>query len=428
MVDIKPLIMVKARHSVISGGYYRLYEILKNGKSEGINYVIVTDPSSYRNYVQMFPDVEEILKRYKTYCLNYGKIKLFTSRMFRDLKAATPYWGSLISAMSISKIAQEENVDLIVGPSEITQMVLTCYLSSKLSRIPWTAIFQGTNDLLQPTQGLGPLNPLNILRHVSRKKLTRGASFRSKIGFSLELLGLLKIAEKSLILTVSHSLREEIRFLNPKIKFHVIAPGNGVDLEKFSYEPRPTPIYDAIFFSRLIPEKGLFDLPEIWKLVTKRFPKAVLAVAGTIEDSKLVKDFQKVISYYGLTKNVLFLGPQDRNTIADLVRCAKLTIYPSSMDAFPLVVLESLACGTPVVSYDILAVSHNFRKCKAVLMCSVKDIESMAKNILLLLENEDLRAKLSSEAKEYASNFDWKKVVRAEREAYFKVIEWFNSR
>lgn len=427
-MNIKPLIIVKARHSVISGGYYRLYEILKNGKSEGINYVIVTDSLSYRNYIQMFPDFKEILKRYKTYHLDVEKIKLLTPRMFRGLKVATSYWDCLLLAMSISKIAREENVDLIVGPSESTQMVWTCYFSGKLSNIPWTVIFQGTNDLLQPTLGLSPINPINVLKHVSQKELAKEAPLLSKLGFSLELLGVLKIAEKSLILTVSHSLCKEIKFLNPKIKFHVINPGNGIDLEKLSKGSRPTPLYDAVFFSRLIPEKGIFDLPEIWKLVTKKFPKARLAVAGMIEDVKIVKDFQRIISQYGLTKNVVFLGPQDRNAIADLVGSSKLTIYPSTLDVFPLVVLESLACGSPVIAYDILAVRYNFHKCRAVLLCSVKDNVSMAKNILSILENEDLRSKLSNLAKEYASNFDWKTVVKAEKEAYFKVIEWFNSR
>jgi glycosyltransferase involved in cell wall biosynthesis len=426
-MNIKPLIIAKARHAAISGGYYRLYEILKNGKSEGINYVIVTDSLSYRNYVQMFPDFKEILEEYKSYVINLPKIKLLTPHMPRGLKAITSYWDSFLLATSISKIAREENVDLIVGPSEGTQIVWTSYFSGRMCHIPWTALFSGTSQLLQPTAVLGPINPVNVLKHVSQKESTRKTPLTSKFGFSMELLGLLKITQESLILTVSSSMCEEMRFLNPRITFHVITPGNGVDLKKFDKKSRPTPLYDAVFFSRLVPEKGMFDLPEIWKLVVQKFPKARLAVAGIVEDLKFVEDLQRMISRYGLTKNIVFLGSQEKNSIIDLVGSSKLTIYPSTLDTFSLVVLESLACGTPTITYDIPAITHNFRKCKAVLSSPVKDKASMAKNVISLLENEDLRTKLSKEAKEYASDYDWKKVVRAEKEAYFKVIEWFNS-
>jgi len=425
-MNIKPLVIVKARHAAISGGYYRLYEILKNGKSEGINYVIVTDLLSYRNYVQMFPDFKEILSKYRSYIIDFRKIKLLTPRMPRGLKAVTSYWDSFLLATSISRIAREENVDLVVGPSEGSQIVWASYFSGRICHVPWTALFQGTTHLLQPTPGLGPINPINVLKHVRQKESARKTPLISQFGFSIELLGLLKIAEETLILTVSQSMCEEIKSLNPRIKFHIITPGNGINLEKFAEGSRP-PLYDALYFSRLVPEKGLFDLPEIWKLVVQRFPKAKLAVAGIVEDFKFVKEFQRMVSRYGLTKNIIFLGPQDKNSIIDLVRSSKLTINPSVLDTFSLVVLESLACGTPNIAYNIPAIKYNFCKCKAVFLCPVKDKASMAKEVVSLLENEDLRNRLSKEAKEYAGNFDWKKVVKAEKEAYFKVVEWFNS-
>jgi glycosyltransferase involved in cell wall biosynthesis len=418
---------VKARHATISGGYYRVYEVLKNGKSEGINYVVVTDSASYQNYVNMFPNFIEILKQYKTYRIDL-KENMFSSSKTFGLKAAASYFESFLTGMYVSKIARKENVDIIVGPSEGAQMVLVSFFAGCLSRRPWTAIFQGTSDLLQPSLGLAPLNPVNILKHINQKESTKRIPFISRLGFGLELLTLLKIAEKSLILSVSHSVCQEIKFLNPKIRFYIVDPGNGVDLKKFSEKPKAPPLYDAVFFSRLIPEKGLLDLPEIWKLVVQKFPRAILAVAGTIEDSEVVEAFMKEISQYGLTENVKYLGPQDKDSIVSLVKSSKLTVYPSVLDSFGLVILESLACGVPVIAYDTLAVKYNFSNCKAVLQCPLKDKASIAENVKFLLGDESIRDKLSMEAKIYAKNFDWKKVIQAEKEAYFKVIEWFMYR
>jgi len=426
-MNIRPLIIVNARYPSISGGYRRLYEVLKRGKMEGIDYIILTDSSSYRNYIQMFPDFKEILDGYKSYFVDSQKIKAISPHMPRVLKAVTAYGDFFVSATSVSKIVREEDADLVVGPSEGTQMVWTSHFSGRMGHKPWTALFQRAQPIFEPTPDLGPVNPFNVLRHVNQKEFAIEITLLSKFGFSVELLGLLKIAEKSLILTVSRSLCEEISFLDPQIKFHVITPGNGIDLEIFDTKRSLSSSYDAVFFSRLVPEKGICDLPEIWKLVTQKLPKARLAVAGIVEDPRFVEEFQMKISRYGLTKNVVYLGPQDKDSIFDLVKSSKLTIHPSLFDAFPLVILESLACGTPVIAYDIRAVRYNFCKCKAVLRCPVEDKASVAKKVILLLQNNGLRMKLSKEAKEYANDYDWKNVVRAEKEAYFKVIDWFNS-
>jgi glycosyltransferase involved in cell wall biosynthesis len=427
-MNIKPLIIVSARNALISGGYRRIYEVLKRGKSEGINYTIVIDIASYRNYTKMFADFADVCRQYKSYIIHPQNIRLLTPKVHGSLKTAITYMDFFQWALTISKIAREEDVDLIVGPSESSQIVWISYLSGRMCHKPWTAIFQGKKDLFDPTPTIGPLNPFNVLNHVSQKKLANKIRFLSKIGFSIELLGLLKIAEKSLILAVSASLSEEIRFLNPRIQFHVIVPGNGIDLGKFNKKSITTPLYDAIFFSRLTPEKGLFDLPEIYKLVVQRFPKARMLVAGIVENPEFLEDFRRMILQYDLTNNIVFLGQQDQHSLIDLVCSSKLTIYPSTLDAFPLVVLESLACGTPVATYDIPAIKHNFGACKAVLRCPIKDNASMAKIIEFLLVNEDLRSRLSKEAKEYVGNYDWRNVVRVEKEAYFKVIEWFNSK
>jgi len=426
-LTIKPLIIIKAHYPSISGGYRRVYKILKNGRLEGINYVIVTDPTSYKNYVKMFPDFKEIFQQYKSYIIKPQKIRFLTPLVYRFSKTATIYMSFFSLALAVSKIALEEDVDLIVGSSEGYQNVWISYLSGKICNKPWTFIFQAQRDDFQPTPGLAPLNLFNVLNHVSQKESTRKAALISKIGFSLGLLGLLKLAEKSLILAVSSSITEEIGFLNPRIQFRVIVPGNGVDLKKFDKKLITTALYDAVFFSRLVPEKGLFELPEICRLMVQLFPKARIAVMGIIENPEFIEDFRRMILQYDLTKNVTLLGQQDEDPLIDLVSSSKLTIYPSALDAYGLVVLESLACGTPVVAYDIPAIKHNFGNVKAVLRCSPGDKIGMVRKIQFLLENEDFRTRISKEAKEHVSKYDWRNVVRAEKEAYFKVIEWFNS-
>jgi glycosyltransferase involved in cell wall biosynthesis len=423
MRKIKPILLSKFSSDRLSGGYRRNFEVLKRGKSEGIDYIVVTSLQSYRNAIKMFPEYMETLSNYTAY------VKDFKERRSSSpgVKQVFSYSNIFRSALSVSKIAVDEDADLIVGGEEV-ESLLTSYLAGRFCSKPWTAVFQPTTDLLQPSDSVDYVNAFNILKFVSEKYSARNLSLISRIGAALELFVQLKVPQNSLMLSVSSSVADELHFLNPRIKIHVIKPGNGIDLEKFAAKPDVSQKYDAIFFARLIPEKGLYDLPVIWKYVIERVPKAVLGVAGIVEDQRFVNRFLELVRDFHLSRNVAFLGELKEDALRNLVRSSKLTLYPSLVDSFSLVTLESLACGTPVVAYDIPAIRHNFGKCDAVLRCAIKGNCSMAEKAISIIKNEKLKEALSKKAKEYSAKYDWKKVATAEKQAYFKVIEHFRSK
>jgi glycosyltransferase involved in cell wall biosynthesis len=418
MKKIKPLYFVDFNSRVLSGGNRRIFEFLKRGKSEGIDYIIVTSLQSCKNAVSMFPNYIEILTNYKVYIKNFKEKQASVP----GLKQAFFYESALRSALSVSKVASDEGAELIVGGEE-PQSLLTSYLAGKFCSRPWTAVFQPTVDLLQPSRSIAPVNAFNILKFVGEKPSAKNLSLISRIGIAFQLFIQLNVAQKSLMLSVSPSVVEELRFLNPKIRFCVINPGNGIELQKFAKKENKDQEYDAIFFARLIPEKGLYDLPVIWKHVTNKIHSAVLGVAGITEDQRYVNRFLNAVNELHLNQNIVFLGELEENALISSIRSSKLTLYPSLLDSFSLVTLESLACGTPVVAYDIPAIRHNFGKCDAVLRCKIKDNNKMAEKTLSILTNENLRVALSKKAKEYSANYDWRDVVRAEKEGYLRVIE-----
>jgi glycosyltransferase involved in cell wall biosynthesis len=417
---IKPIILVDFNSAVLSGGNRRIFEILRLGRSEGIDYIILTDLQSCKNAVKMFPDYMKMLSNYRVYVKNFKEKRSSVP----GLKQVFSYESVLRSALSISKVAIEEAADLIVGGEE-TKTLWPSYLAGKYCSKPWTAIFQPFTDLLQPSRSFTPVNIFNVLRFISEKRSAKKLLLISKIGLALQLLLQLKVAEKSLMLPVSSSVVEELNFLDPKIRFYVIKPGNGINLEKFETKSDNNKQCDAIYFARLIPEKGLYDLPIIWKYVTKKIPKATLRVAGIKEDQRYVNRFLDIVNKFHLDRNIIFLGALEENALISTVKSSKLTLYPSLGDSFSLATLESLACGTPVVAYDIPAIRHNFGKCDSVIRCPVKDSQCMAEKTLLILKDEKLRETLSRKAKEYSADYDWKDVVKAEKNAYFEVIEHF---
>lgn len=414
---MRPLILVTFAYSSLSGGYKRMYEILKRGKSVGIDYIIVTDSKSCENAVKIFPDFMEILRKYRVIKGNFEN----KDHSFPGLKQLFTYKRILSLALFVSKIAKREAADLIISPSEVVESVMVSYLASLFCSKPWTAIFQPTSDLLQPYFSKRSINPVNVFAHINSKTSVNNESLISKIGLSIDLLSLLKIAEKTSVLAVSESVVEEFGYLNPRIEFLSINPGNGIDFNNFPAEPSRNFVYHAIFFARLMPEKGIFDLVKIWKQVTKKLPNAKLVVCGITERKEALDEFLREVRKNNLNDSIKFLGWQEEFDLFRLIRSSFLTVYPSYLDSFSLVTLESLALGIPVIAYNLPAIRHNFGKCKAVMRCPIGDTNSMANTILYVLSKAD-RSNLANEARRYASSYDWNQVVRAEREAYCRVI------
>lgn len=400
----------------------RLYEILKRGKDEGLDYVILTNLESCENASKIFPDFLRIIENYDVIQGTIGKTESKVSPIERPINYCKRIFKL---ALSIYKAAENQNVDLIVYPSESLWGVLASYLASLFSSKPWTAIIQpgaslNSPNLFQPTYSLAPLNPFNVFAHIKSRTKTNNLGTISKVGLCLDFLLLLKVSEKTTMLTVSNSVVEDFGYLNPRVRIYPISPGNGVDSAEYAAVSSRSIKYQGVFFGRLIPEKGFFDLIDIWAAVVKKSLGAKLAVCGIVEEKKVLEEFVRKVEEKNLSNSIELLGQPDRSNLVNIVAESYLTINPSYVDAFSLTTLESLACGTPVVAYNLPASKHNFSKCSAVFRCPTGDSLGMANTILHVLKTN--RKTLTEEARKFAAAYDWSQVVKAEKAAYSQVI------
>lgn len=398
-----------------TGAATRICEILRRGDSQGIEYVIAFDKQCFYSMVTQYPVVLSTLKNHRIYLVDLYPMSRFISRYVTILK----------SAFTLSKIAREEKVDLLISPEELDSMSLEAYIAAKISGKPWTVIWQDGADPMQ--QGaLAPLTPVNVFSYLNSKALSP-SSFAERFAEAISLLTQLKLAEKTLMLAISQSQVDQITSLAPRANFRTIMPANGVDLEEHPKKSKGTNRYQAIFFGRLDPKKGLHDLPLIWKSVVQSIPKAKLAVAGITTNPTFVDEFHRLVDSNQLSENIVFLGEVSRSELIEALMSSTLTLYPSIDDSFSLVVLESLACGTPVVAYDIPAIQENFEQCSAVLRCPIKNIPSMVAKTKYLLTNKLVRNNFKNVAEEFARQYTWENVVKAEKAAYRQVISKFQS-
>jgi glycosyltransferase involved in cell wall biosynthesis len=118
---------------------------------------------------------------------------------------------------------------------------------------------------------------------------------------------------------------------------------NGIPMRDF--EPRVSKDDYLLFLGRMSPAKGVHLAVEAARLLGRP-----LLIAAKMQNPDEIAYFESRVEPL-LTPDVIFLGEVDRRQKIDLLARAACTLVPSQWDEpFGLVMIESLACGTPVVA------------------------------------------------------------------------------
>jgi glycosyltransferase involved in cell wall biosynthesis len=98
----------------------------------------------------------------------------------------------------------------------------------------------------------------------------------------------------------------------------------------------------VLYAGRISHEKGVLELPFLYKKLKKKFPdiKFVILGDGPASD-ELKKEFPEAI----------YMGWVDHKDLPDFYSAADMLALPSKFDTFSCVVLEALSCGLPVIAY-----------------------------------------------------------------------------
>jgi glycosyltransferase involved in cell wall biosynthesis len=135
------------------------------------------------------------------------------------------------------------------------------------------------------------------------------------------------------------------RYGVPSERVNVIPP--AVDLSRFTPDGAIAKTESVVVARRLEARMGFDLLLDAWKLVTTVRPRAALRIVGT---GTRQTHLNERVSSEGI-KNVSFLGPVSDAELVDEYRRAQLSVVPTeALEGFGLVVLESLASGTPCLA------------------------------------------------------------------------------
>ncbi|OLQ75505.1 hypothetical protein BIT28_23015 [Photobacterium proteolyticum] len=207
-------------------------------------------------------------------------------------------------------------------------------------------------------------------------------------------------------LAVCEALRQEMIALGAAPE-KVSASRNGVDLELFSFAdeqqqrdvrqqlklPMEVPVFLSV--GLLIERKGHHLVIE----AMKAHPEAQLLIAGMGPEKSRLKRLAKKLH---VSNRVTFLGALSQPELARYFQAADLSVLASSREGWANVLLESMACGTPVVATNIWGTPEVVKAREAGVLVA-RNSRDIAAAIEQLLNTRLSRA----ETRHYAEQFSW---------------------
>jgi glycosyltransferase involved in cell wall biosynthesis len=225
--------------------------------------------------------------------------------------------------------------------------------------------------------------------------------------------------QAQVVVAVSEKVRNELVEIGVPDKHLYVIP-NGVDLQEFSPGPAdrrelglregvPLALFAGdIKTSRKNLDTVLHALVEV--------PALHLAVAGSTEGSP----YPRLARRLSLASRVHFLGY--RRDVSQLMRAADLFVFPSRYEGHPLVVLEAMASGLPVITAATAGVSNMVDAGCGIVIDDPEDTKALAATLKRLVQYPESRKRMGQVARAVIERYSWQQMSERYLQLYEEVV------
>jgi len=205
------------------------------------------------------------------------------------------------------------------------------------------------------------------------------------------------------------SSREQLaKYREMKCQRSEYVPYQGVDCQKFnpaniSYDPIPNDHRPTLLFvGRITPEKNIIQLLDSYPTIAAKIPDVHLVIVGSgpmdEELRRRAKKIESGITVWGESHGTELLGWFAR---------ADVFVNPSVTENFCTTNNEALASGTPVVAALAPSTAEQVLPSRNGFLAEPNNPTDFANKVIAILENPDLKAEMSRQARLMILEFDW---------------------
>jgi glycosyltransferase involved in cell wall biosynthesis len=151
----------------------------------------------------------------------------------------------------------------------------------------------------------------------------------------------------------------------------------------------------VLFVGRFVERKGIFDILKAARVL----PEYEFWLVGGSKTTGSIK-----IAFPPNVRTVGFVEPYSQ--IVRYYAQATLCVFPSHWENFPIVGLEAMACGKPVVATE-LGFSEYVENGRDGILIKPHDFNGLVNSIRYLMEDYRARRKIGENARKKALQYDW---------------------
>jgi glycosyltransferase involved in cell wall biosynthesis len=240
------------------------------------------------------------------------------------------------------------------------------------------------------------------------------------------------VRQSDLIYSVSSYNRHMLeRLVHHKIDCQVLPM--GIDTYYYENSSDPTTLRNALglpagkiilYVGKLNEKKGVTYLLKAFRAIAQDQPDSHLVIVGTgLLDRALRKEAQRL----KLESRITFAGQQGKEAVKNYFQAADLVVVPSIIDStgetegLPVVLLEALACGKPVVATRIAGTPDVIVDGLNGFLAEPADPVDLAEKMVQAL-NADAAA-LSHNARNSVQPYDWEMIGKDYRD---RILDLFD--
>ncbi len=177
-----------------------------------------------------------------------------------------------------------------------------------------------------------------------------------------------------------------------------------------------------LFVGRMVPLKGIDNLLKAMTYLERREKIKLVVIGGDEHSQAELQRLESLSQSLGLHGSVIFLGLVNQGMLPFYYSAADLCVVPSYCESFGLVVLESLACGTPVVATKVGGAESVIRQGETGYIVIDNDPYRLADKIARFLSSSNGNRASVDSVRASVAKYSWSNITGALIEEYRNLL------
>jgi D-inositol-3-phosphate glycosyltransferase len=189
-----------------------------------------------------------------------------------------------------------------------------------------------------------------------------------------------------------------------------------------------------LFIGRLQPLKGIDTLLRCTRVVRRRHDDIKVLIVGGGVDSDDPHERQErerlhtLVRQLDLAHHVQFIDAQPQEQLAYYYAASDVLVMPSHYESFGMVVLEAMACGTPVVASHVGGLASTVLPGQTGFLAPVGNVQAFARSVEQLISTPELWQSMSKAAHLRAQAYTWPRIMKRTLQLYRGVQRQYTAR